>query len=173
MNLSNCLLIASLLSSSVHPKIFTGNNDPDKEAINVFEPPLFARYIRIHPRGWINDIALRLEVLGCDTQQGVWDHRTNATSSTKQRLRSRKALVKLYINCIKLFFLWLQSVNNYCSEEIRAENSTVLRITTSAHGCNNYRENLLNVIVCKYFWLRWMYTVWLFYIIGKVCIFVL
>lgn len=123
MNLSNCLLTASLLSSSVHPKIFKGNDDPDEEAINVFEPPLFARYIRIHPRGWIKDIALRLEVLGCDTQQGVWDHWTNATSSTKQRLRSRKALVKLYINCIKLFFLWLQSVNNYWSEEIRAENS--------------------------------------------------
>ncbi|XP_039872300.1 coagulation factor VIII isoform X1 [Simochromis diagramma] len=52
-------------------KIFKGNDDPDEEAINVFEPPLFARYIRIHPRGWIKDIALRLEVLGCDTQQGV------------------------------------------------------------------------------------------------------
>uniref|UniRef100_I3JCH8 Coagulation factor VIII n=1 Tax=Oreochromis niloticus TaxID=8128 RepID=I3JCH8_ORENI len=58
-------------SSVLDERIFTGNNDPDKEAINVFEPPLFARYIRIHPRGWINDIALRLEVLGCDTQQGV------------------------------------------------------------------------------------------------------
>uniref|UniRef100_A0A3Q4GME5 Coagulation factor VIII-like n=1 Tax=Neolamprologus brichardi TaxID=32507 RepID=A0A3Q4GME5_NEOBR len=53
------------------PKIFKGNDDPDEEAINVFEPPLFARYIRIHPRGWSEDIALRLEVLGCDTQQGV------------------------------------------------------------------------------------------------------
>lgn len=71
MNLSNCLLTASLLSSSVYPKIFKGNDDPDEEAINVFEPPLFARYIRIHPRGWSEDIALRLEVLGCDTQQGV------------------------------------------------------------------------------------------------------
>uniref|UniRef100_A0AAX7VW76 F5/8 type C domain-containing protein n=1 Tax=Astatotilapia calliptera TaxID=8154 RepID=A0AAX7VW76_ASTCA len=49
-----------------------GNDDPDEEAINVFEPPLFARYIRIHPRGWIKDIALRLEVLGCDTQQAQY-----------------------------------------------------------------------------------------------------
>uniref|UniRef100_A0AAX7UX45 F5/8 type C domain-containing protein n=1 Tax=Astatotilapia calliptera TaxID=8154 RepID=A0AAX7UX45_ASTCA len=54
-----------------YQNIFKGNDDPDEEAINVFEPPLFARYIRIHPRGWIKDIALRLEVLGCDTQQGV------------------------------------------------------------------------------------------------------
>ncbi|XP_061581426.1 coagulation factor VIII isoform X1 [Cololabis saira] len=52
-------------------KIFTGNNDADDEAITVFDPPLFGRYIRIHPRGWINDIALRLEVLGCNTQQGI------------------------------------------------------------------------------------------------------
>ncbi|KAM8847820.1 coagulation factor VIII isoform 1-T1 [Synchiropus picturatus] len=50
-------------------KIFPGNSDPDEEAYNVIEPPLFGRYIRINPRGWINDIALRLEVLGCDTQQ--------------------------------------------------------------------------------------------------------
>uniref|UniRef100_A0A3P8Q0C1 F5/8 type C domain-containing protein n=1 Tax=Astatotilapia calliptera TaxID=8154 RepID=A0A3P8Q0C1_ASTCA len=58
-------------SSVLDERIFKGNDDPDEEAINVFEPPLFARYIRIHPRGWIKDIALRLEVLGCDTQQGV------------------------------------------------------------------------------------------------------
>nr|XP_015802198.2 coagulation factor VIII [Nothobranchius furzeri] len=50
-------------------KIFLGNNDPDEEALNVFDPPLFGRFIRIYPRGWINDIALRLEVLGCDTLQ--------------------------------------------------------------------------------------------------------
>lgn len=59
------------LHSSFLLQIFTGNNDADEEAITVFEPPLFGRYIRIHPRGWINDIALRLEVLGCDTQQSV------------------------------------------------------------------------------------------------------
>uniref|UniRef100_A0A3Q2E4Q2 F5/8 type C domain-containing protein n=1 Tax=Cyprinodon variegatus TaxID=28743 RepID=A0A3Q2E4Q2_CYPVA len=57
--------------------IFTGNEDPDEEALTVFEPPLFAHYLRIHPRGWVNDIALRLEVLGCDTQQGVGRQRTN------------------------------------------------------------------------------------------------
>uniref|UniRef100_A0A3Q2E2I1 F5/8 type C domain-containing protein n=1 Tax=Cyprinodon variegatus TaxID=28743 RepID=A0A3Q2E2I1_CYPVA len=48
-----------------------------EEALTVFEPPLFAHYLRIHPRGWVNDIALRLEVLGCDTQQGVGRQRTN------------------------------------------------------------------------------------------------
>ncbi|XP_029298113.1 LOW QUALITY PROTEIN: coagulation factor VIII [Cottoperca gobio] len=60
-----------LEENSQREKIFTGNNDSDDEALTVFDPPLFGRYLRIHPRGWINDIALRLEVLGCDTQQGL------------------------------------------------------------------------------------------------------
>ncbi|KAG7464564.1 hypothetical protein MATL_G00166880 [Megalops atlanticus] len=50
-------------------RVFQGNNEHDEETLNVFEPPLFARYIRIQPKGWYNDIALRLEFLGCDTQQ--------------------------------------------------------------------------------------------------------
>uniref|UniRef100_A0A8C2FPF6 Coagulation factor VIII, procoagulant component n=1 Tax=Cyprinus carpio TaxID=7962 RepID=A0A8C2FPF6_CYPCA len=40
----------------------------DEKALNVFDPPLFTRFIRIQPKGWVNDIALRLEFLGCDTQ---------------------------------------------------------------------------------------------------------
>lgn len=60
----------SVLEENSHrEKIFTGNVDPDEEALTVFADPLFGRYLRIHPLGWINDIALRLEVLGCDTQQ--------------------------------------------------------------------------------------------------------
>nr|XP_046181148.1 coagulation factor VIII-like [Oncorhynchus gorbuscha] len=50
-------------------KMFLGNSEPDEEMLNLFDPPLFARFIRIHPRGWVNDIALRLEFMGCDTQQ--------------------------------------------------------------------------------------------------------
>nr|XP_029511236.1 coagulation factor VIII-like [Oncorhynchus nerka] len=50
-------------------KMFLGNSEPDEEMLNLFDPPLFARFIRIHPRSWLNDIALRLEFMGCDTQQ--------------------------------------------------------------------------------------------------------
>ncbi|XP_053506054.1 coagulation factor VIII [Ictalurus furcatus] len=50
-------------------KIFEGNSEHDAEKLNVFESPLFTRFIRIHPKGWVNDIALRVEFLGCDTQQ--------------------------------------------------------------------------------------------------------
>ncbi|XP_011478321.4 coagulation factor VIII [Oryzias latipes] len=60
-----------LEDNSQREKIFTGNSDVDEEALNFFDPPLFGRYVRIHPRGWLNDIALRLELLGCVTQPGV------------------------------------------------------------------------------------------------------
>uniref|UniRef100_A0A665XF66 Coagulation factor VIII, procoagulant component n=1 Tax=Echeneis naucrates TaxID=173247 RepID=A0A665XF66_ECHNA len=57
--------------SSQGEQVFTGNSEPDEEVVTVFDSPLFARYLRIHPRGWINDIALRLEVLGCNTPQDL------------------------------------------------------------------------------------------------------
>ncbi|XP_074738788.1 coagulation factor VIII isoform X2 [Strix uralensis] len=50
-------------------KIFKANQDDTSTAMNTLEPPLFARYVRIHPRQWHNHIALRIEFLGCDTQQ--------------------------------------------------------------------------------------------------------
>uniref|UniRef100_A0A803YP35 ferroxidase n=1 Tax=Meleagris gallopavo TaxID=9103 RepID=A0A803YP35_MELGA len=43
--------------------------DYTSTVLNSLEPPLFARYVRIHPRHWHNHIALRIEFLGCDTQQ--------------------------------------------------------------------------------------------------------
>uniref|UniRef100_A0A3Q2Q8N4 Coagulation factor VIII-like n=1 Tax=Fundulus heteroclitus TaxID=8078 RepID=A0A3Q2Q8N4_FUNHE len=73
-----------LEESSQRETIFTGNSDTDEEAFAVFQPPLFARYIRVHPRGWVNDIALRLEVLGCDTQQGVGPTRTSKPATASQ-----------------------------------------------------------------------------------------
>ncbi|KAF3693960.1 Coagulation factor VIII Antihemophilic factor [Channa argus] len=60
-----------LEENSQNEKIFSGNSQTDEEVLTVFDPPLFGRYLRIHPRGWVNDIALRLEVLGCDAQQVV------------------------------------------------------------------------------------------------------
>ncbi|XP_068813186.1 coagulation factor VIII isoform X2 [Struthio camelus] len=50
-------------------KIFKANRDHTGTVMNTLEPPLFARYVRIHPRQWYNHIALRTEFLGCDTQQ--------------------------------------------------------------------------------------------------------
>lgn len=62
-------------SRQQHPRflspfqIFKANKDHTGTVMNALEPPLFARYVRIHPRQWHNHIALRIEFLGCDTQQ--------------------------------------------------------------------------------------------------------
>ncbi|XP_069724170.1 coagulation factor VIII isoform X2 [Phaenicophaeus curvirostris] len=50
-------------------KIFKANQDHTGIVVNTLETPLYARYVRIHPRQWHNHIALRVEFLGCDTQQ--------------------------------------------------------------------------------------------------------
>ncbi|XP_032993067.1 coagulation factor VIII isoform X5 [Lacerta agilis] len=50
-------------------KIFQGNQDHFSPVVNLLDPPLFAQYLRIHPVHWNNHIALRMEFLGCDTQQ--------------------------------------------------------------------------------------------------------
>ncbi|XP_060105078.1 coagulation factor VIII-like [Heteronotia binoei] len=52
-------------------KIFQGNQDYFSPVVNLLDPPLFARYLRIHPLSWNQRIALRTEFLGCDTQQMV------------------------------------------------------------------------------------------------------
>ncbi|XP_004623343.1 lactadherin [Octodon degus] len=46
-------------------KIFLGNLDNNSHKKNVFETPLFARYVRVLPVSWHNRITLRLELLGC------------------------------------------------------------------------------------------------------------
>ncbi|XP_063169501.1 coagulation factor VIII [Candoia aspera] len=50
-------------------QIFQGNHDYFQPVMNFLDVPLFAKYLRIHPLSWNNHIALRMEVLGCDTEQ--------------------------------------------------------------------------------------------------------
>ncbi|XP_062997945.1 coagulation factor VIII [Elgaria multicarinata webbii] len=52
-------------------KLFQGNHNHFSPAVNLFDTPLFAQYLRIHPVRWNNHIALRMEILGCNTQQRV------------------------------------------------------------------------------------------------------
>ncbi|XP_015282008.1 PREDICTED: coagulation factor VIII [Gekko japonicus] len=52
-------------------KIFQGNQDYSSPVVNLLDPPLFTRYLRIHPLSWNKRIALRTEFLGCNTQQMV------------------------------------------------------------------------------------------------------
>ncbi|XP_037835578.1 lactadherin-like [Kryptolebias marmoratus] len=47
-------------------KIFQGNVDNNSHRKNVFEPPFYARYVRVVPWAWHDRITLRMELLGCD-----------------------------------------------------------------------------------------------------------
>ncbi|XP_011486550.1 EGF-like repeat and discoidin I-like domain-containing protein 3 isoform X1 [Oryzias latipes] len=47
-------------------KIFQGNIDNNTHKKNIFEPPFYARYVKIIPWEWHERITLRLELLGCD-----------------------------------------------------------------------------------------------------------
>ncbi|XP_029904248.1 lactadherin-like isoform X1 [Myripristis murdjan] len=47
-------------------KIFPGNTDNNTHKRNLFEPPFYARYVRVLPWEWHERITLRMELLGCD-----------------------------------------------------------------------------------------------------------
>ncbi|ETE69358.1 Lactadherin [Ophiophagus hannah] len=47
-------------------QIFQGNHDNNSHKKNVFDVPIYARFIRIFPEAWHNRITLRMELLGCD-----------------------------------------------------------------------------------------------------------
>lgn len=50
-------------------QVFQGNQDSFTSVVNPLDPPLLTRYLRIHPQSWAHQIALRLEVMGCEAQQ--------------------------------------------------------------------------------------------------------
>ncbi|XP_007538277.1 coagulation factor VIII isoform X1 [Erinaceus europaeus] len=50
-------------------KVFQGNQDASTPVVNTLDPPLLTRFVRVHPRAWAQNIALRLELLGCVAQQ--------------------------------------------------------------------------------------------------------
>ncbi|XP_049573689.1 lactadherin isoform X2 [Syngnathus scovelli] len=47
-------------------KLFQGNIDNNSHMKNVFEPPFYARFVRVVPWEWHERITLRMELLGCD-----------------------------------------------------------------------------------------------------------
>ena len=51
------------------PQLFTGNEDTsDLDAVvtNEFDWPIAARFVRVNPQSWLNQIAMRWEIYGCD-----------------------------------------------------------------------------------------------------------
>ncbi|XP_030222385.1 lactadherin isoform X2 [Gadus morhua] len=46
--------------------IFQGNSDNNVHKNNAFEPPFYARFVRVVPWAWHERITLRMELLGCN-----------------------------------------------------------------------------------------------------------
>lgn len=60
------LLLQQLTLSDLLLQVFQGNVDNSSHQKNLFQPPFFARYVRLLPWAWQERITLRLELLGCD-----------------------------------------------------------------------------------------------------------
>ena len=43
---------------------FTGNRDRSSIVTKVLTPPIIARIVRIHPKGWYRHISMRVELYG-------------------------------------------------------------------------------------------------------------
>ena len=50
-------------------QIFRGNNDQNSIKIQALTPPVYGRFIRIHPWSWYRHISMRVEFYGCKTGQ--------------------------------------------------------------------------------------------------------
>lgn len=46
-------------------EVFQGNDDATTAVMNSLDTPLLTRFLRVHPQNWAQNIALRLELLGC------------------------------------------------------------------------------------------------------------
>ncbi|XP_078667407.1 lactadherin-like [Branchiostoma floridae x Branchiostoma belcheri] len=52
-------------------KVFTGNTDTKNPVTNLLDNPVDARYVRIYPQSWYGYMAMRVEILGCETEL-IW-----------------------------------------------------------------------------------------------------
>lgn len=53
------------LDAFVCLQYFQGNRDRNSIVTHAINPPILARYVRIHPRGWRSHISMRVELYGC------------------------------------------------------------------------------------------------------------
>jgi hypothetical protein len=51
-----------------HPEQFSGNTDTVTPVENLIEPPIKARYLRLHPTKWHSHISMRAEFKGFDVE---------------------------------------------------------------------------------------------------------
>ena len=50
-------------------QVFEGTYDQNSVVNVTLNPPIYAKYIRINPQTWNNNIGLRFELIGCSNSQ--------------------------------------------------------------------------------------------------------
>ncbi|XP_067042771.1 discoidin, CUB and LCCL domain-containing protein 2-like isoform X2 [Acropora muricata] len=56
---------------NIFPLLLRGNHDGRSVERHTFIPPMYARYIRVHPMAYNNRICLRMELYGCSNSSSV------------------------------------------------------------------------------------------------------
>ena len=62
-------------------KYFVGNYDGESIVTRTLTPPIVARYVRVHPRGWYRHISMRLELHGCTPGEKHYVHKPTHNSN--------------------------------------------------------------------------------------------
>ncbi|CAH1794007.1 unnamed protein product, partial [Owenia fusiformis] len=52
-----------------YEEILPGNEDRNRHVINLIEPPVNARFVRINPQAWKDHVSLRFDVIGCNSSE--------------------------------------------------------------------------------------------------------
>ncbi|XP_078601176.1 lactadherin-like isoform X2 [Branchiostoma floridae x Branchiostoma japonicum] len=76
---------------------FPGNTDAAIQKTNMFERPIVARMVQLHPATWHGLPALRMELLGCDfngpADSNITASQSNSDMRTRQPTSSAQALI--------------------------------------------------------------------------------
>ncbi|XP_050428341.1 hemocytin-like [Adelges cooleyi] len=69
----------SFVSYNGQPKIFRGPHAHNKVEKQILVSPIEARYIRVLPKSWHNEIAIKLALLGCPIKSTTFNHEFSTT----------------------------------------------------------------------------------------------
>lgn len=81
-------------------QVFKANNDSDSVVTNRLEVPILARFVRINPLAWnqLGSICLRLELYGCQTNQGNKKNMNEKINRKRKEQERSKGIVRIVYN---------------------------------------------------------------------------
>lgn len=84
-------------------QLFQGNIDNNTHKKNLFEPPFYARFVRVVPWEWHERITLRMELLGCDD----WNTPQSPSNSAPSPQTTAEDFQRI-IRSVRHSFLWIK-----------------------------------------------------------------